>query len=178
VAGAGINLTVRAGRLHQRLYNAIKRFRNPRRGFEQIGEYMMGSVLKNFEEGGRPDPWAPLKGRTLLARAGGARKAIKKRGGLRKAAAKAIYGHKILIDSGRLRGSIHYLAGQSSVQIGSNLVYAATHQYGRRFTKARGSRSGSSTWSNIPARPFLVMQEEDRSAVRDILHRYLVEPLR
>jgi phage virion morphogenesis protein len=40
-----------------------------------------------------------------------------------------------LVDSGRLRNSITYEAGSDSVSIGTNLVYAAVHQFGHTFNR-------------------------------------------
>jgi|SRR5579871_3581557 len=45
-----------------------------------------------------------------------------------------------LLDSGRLRNSIQVTPTQTGISVRTNLVYAATHQYGR---------------DHIPARPFL-----------------------
>ncbi len=168
MAGAEITLTVECRRLLHDLGEARKRARDMTPAFQQIGEIMQASILQNFEAGGRPDAWAPLKGRTLLARAGGARKAIKKRGGLTAKAQKTIYGHKILIQSSILRNSIHYVASSDNVLIGTAVVYAATHQYGR--TSGRGAP--------IPARPFLVVQPEDDREISRIVSDYLTRPLR
>jgi phage virion morphogenesis protein len=168
VAGAEISLSVECSKLLRDLGEARKRARDMMPAFQQIGEHMQDSILQNFAAGGRPDPWAPLKPRTLIGRAGGARKAYKKRGGLTAKAQRTIAGHKILIQSGALRGSIHYVASSDNVLIGSALVYAATHQYGR--TRGRGTP--------IPARPFLVVQPEDDREISRILTAYLTSPLR
>jgi phage gpG-like protein len=66
-----------------------------------------------------------------------------------------------LIDTGRLRGSIAYETTPLSLRLGSNVVYAATHQFGR---------------DPIKARPFLPMEglppDWERSAL-DVLTAYL-----
>lgn len=50
-------------------------------------------------------------------------------------------GDKILRDSGRLANSISYRAGKDSVAVGTNVVYAAIHQFGG--TIARAARTGT-----------------------------------
>ena len=57
--------------------------------------------------------------------------------------------NKILRDTGRLANSINYRADATSVSVGTNVVYAAMHQFGG--TKSQWPH----LWGNIPARPFL-----------------------
>ena len=163
MAGAEIGLSVDATKLLRDLGEAKRRGRDMRPAFDLIGEVMQTSIVANFEAGGRPDPWAPLKAKTLLARAGGARKAKTKKGTLTKKAQRTIAGHKILIVSATLRNSIHYISSRDNVIIGSAMKYAATHQYGR---------------GPIPARPYLVVQRDDDRDICRILRDYLTEPLR
>jgi phage gpG-like protein len=53
-------------------------------------------------------------------------------------------------------------AGTTYAEVGTNVVYAATHQFGR---------------GAIPARPFLMLQDEDRPAICDVLRDYMLRPL-
>jgi phage gpG-like protein len=131
--------------------------------WRQIGEHMLRSVAENFEGGGRPDRWVPLKTETLIGRVGGARRAYKRSGALRAKAARYIADHKVLVQSGRLLRSVSYRAASNGCDVGTPVVYAATHQFGR--SSGRGAP--------IPARPFLVMQDGDRSAAAQILERYI-----
>lgn len=83
---------------------------------EAIGMSQLRSIYKTFADEGSPaHSWMPLSPRTI-------RRNPRKYGA----------GHKLLIDSGRLRNSIGVKATQNSVVIGTNLVYAAVHQYGSR----------------------------------------------
>lgn len=84
--------------------------------------------------------------------------------------------NKILRDTGRLANSINYRADKASVSVGTNIVYAATHQFGAKmgefgrysqlsrrskydpgdFRYHAGSKKGFPIpWGDIPARPFL-----------------------
>lgn len=104
-----------------------------------IGETLVSSTLERFEDGKDPDGkvWTPsarawsqgLKGR-------------RSRG----------FG-RTLVDSGRLRGSITYEATPQRVVVGTNVKYAAIHQFGGMAGRGRKVR--------IPARPYVGISEED-----------------
>lgn len=64
--------------------------------------------------------------------------------------------HSLLVGEGDLRDSIQAFASGAEVRVGSNLIYAATHQFGRDEV-------------NIPARPFLGISEDDRDDIRDVI---------
>ena len=99
-----------------------------------IGELLLNSTRARFDSQTSPDgePWTPLKPRTL---------ARKKRNR-----------DKILTEEGRLRGTLAYQVGDGWVEVGSPLVYGATHQFGR---------------DAIPARPYLGLSSEDAADVRE-----------
>lgn len=129
-----------------------------------IGEIVQSSVERNFEVGGRykepgsydggPNKWVDL--------AEGTKKARARRGH---------WPGPILQDTGRLAASFHYNAHEDSVEVGTNVEYAAIHEFGG--TIQRTSKKGKGYSIRIPARPFLVVQDEDLdeivSAVKDFL---------
>ncbi|SFU85430.1 phage virion morphogenesis (putative tail completion) protein [Paenacidovorax caeni] len=77
---------------------------------------------------------------------------------------------RILTLNGYLRGQMTWqLVGDRTVEIGSNLPYAAVHQFGAtikpraaRVLMFRGHVAKSVT---IPARPYLGLSDEDRSEI-------------
>lgn len=69
-------------------------------------------------------------------------------------------GTKILTRLGTLRGSITYDATDDQVEIGTNLIYARAHQYGY-------------TPRNLPARPFLGINDQDANEIEAIFADYL-----
>src|ERR1019366_8488495 len=82
----------------------------------QIGASELLSIRRNFRDQGVPaGSWVPLAPSTIRSNP-------------------KIYngGHKLLIRSGRLLNSIQYQARPGSVVIGTNLKYAAVHQFGSR----------------------------------------------
>lgn len=66
---------------------------------------------------------------------------------------------KILVLDGWLR-QLHYTANDTELDLGTDRIYGATHQFGD------ASR-------NIPARPFLGLDEAERATVLDLLEEWL-----
>lgn len=109
----------------------------------QAGVYMESSIGKNFNSSGRPRRWKALSPATLKRRRGG--------------------GGKILQDRGVLRASITSSVDfrqvtPTSYEFGTNVVYAAAHNFG---------------YKHIPARPFAVFQEEDSVRIAQIFQEYV-----
>lgn len=76
------------------------------------GEVMRGSIAQTFREEGSPaGSWPKLALSTLRKRA-------------------YTTGHKLLIMTGRLFGSISYVTTPEALTIGTNVPYAAVHQFG------------------------------------------------
>lgn len=109
------------------LLNAVvQNITNPQPVLNKIGQMMLASVKENFEIGGAyssPDSiiggskkWKPLSKTT---------KKIKARQGKKGP-------YQILADSGRLRDSITAKADKDSVTVGTNVEYAAVHQFGAK----------------------------------------------
>ncbi|RJR27770.1 hypothetical protein C4561_01560 [candidate division WWE3 bacterium] len=76
------------------------------------------STMMNFRAGGRPQRWEALSSLTLMNRGN--------------RVAKHALGQNILIDSGRLQKSIGTVRNITdfSLEYGTNLIYAAVHQFG------------------------------------------------
>lgn len=96
-------------------------------------------------------------------------------------------GGKTLTDSAVLKNSIKAEADSSGAAVGTNLVYAATHQFGAdRTIRAKNSRylrfqigdrwvSVPSVRVSIPARPFLGISREDEEEIKEIIEEALKE---
>jgi phage virion morphogenesis protein len=121
-----------------------------------IGAIIQASVQKNFEEGGRPK-WAPLSPVTLLRR--------KSSGG-----PLVVQGF-----AGGLLGSISYKATERKVTIGTNKIYGAVQQFGAgKGAFGQTSRGAPIPWGDIPARPYLMVQDEDWTEIGAEVKEYLV----
>jgi phage virion morphogenesis protein len=70
-------------------------------------------------------------------------------------------GNKTLVARGHLRDSITHIPGPDSVQVGTNLVYAAIHQF--------GGKAGRGHKVTLPARPYLGLEPEDERGIAAII---------
>jgi phage virion morphogenesis protein len=127
---------------------------------DAIGETLVSGTQKRFHEGKAPDgqPWKPVR-----------------RGG------------SPLRDTGQLRGSIEYATTADSVLVGSNLPQALIHQKGGEV-KAKKKKAlhfktpeGNDVFVksvNIPARPYLGINDEDMKVVRGVLKEWFRQVFR
>jgi phage virion morphogenesis protein len=117
---------------------------NVRPALTQIGRDFSDRIRQQFKQGISPygERWAALSAVTQSRNKG------KRTGG------------KPLLDRGDLRKSISsYVNGNSSVSIGSGLKYAGLHQFGARQGQfGRTRRNGPIPWGNVPARPYMPIQ--------------------
>jgi len=95
---------------------------------------------------------------------------------------------KILTESNRLRGSIIYRASSRKLEVGTNVKYAAIHQFGgkTRAHEIRAKNKKALFWagssnpikvvqhpgSQIPARPYLGVSSRDRTEILAIVHKH------
>ena len=113
-----------------------------------MGEIITSSVIRNFETGGRPQKWQKLAAVT-----------IKKKGHARP-----------LIGETTNLMSIAYKAYPDRVVIGpppSARAYARIHQL--------GGRAGRGLKALIPARPYLLVQYEDWTEIKDAARDHLIK---
>lgn len=87
-----------------------------------------------------------------------------------------------------LKTSIHARATEEGAEVGTNLVYAATHQFGASGRTIRAKNKPNLMFQyngrwirkkqvtvNIPARPFLGISDEDREEIRNLAEEALGE---
>jgi phage virion morphogenesis protein len=159
----------------QRLFTRLQRnVKDLRPAFRAIGEIVRSSVIKNFQEGGRPEKWEPARIRSIYqaytakkTKSGGNRKAYTIRGRLTKAFDRYSSGKKTLIDGAYLMNSITARAETDRVIVGTKKCYARIHQF--------GGMAGRNKKVKIPARPYLLVQEEDWKTIRDCLRGFLMK---
>ena len=110
-----------------------------------VGQLLRTSIQKNFEQGGRPRGWVRLSPATVAKKG----RDIK------------------LIDTGRLKRSISVRASSDKVVVGTNVVYAAIHHF--------GGQAGRGHKVKIPARPFMMIQDEDWKEINETAGDYLLK---
>lgn len=131
-------------------------------------EHMKYSIDENFAVGGRPVPWIPSK------------RAMRQSG-------------QTLVNKRLLQESITYTSSDGTVVIGTNVKYARIHQFGwvipggiilprngkaLRWIGPDGKpvfrRKVNRPAITMPARPFLVVQDEDVTEIKMIIKDYLI----
>lgn len=164
-----------------------QRASNFRPALESIGQYLLLRTRERFDQERGPDgrPWQPLSPRTVQRKA-------RSRTALR----------GILKQSGKLRDTISYRVGSREVVLAAAQKYGGLHQFGGQVKRGGGQRdlyfrvdkkTGQSRFAkkskanfqqtatfsdstiNIPARPFLGANAEDRQEFIEIIRDYLIQ---
>lgn len=142
---AGVHIEVNAGDL-QAIHNQLDALANLggnlRPALSEIGDYLVSETTRRFQDSVGPD--------------GKQWKSVKRQG-------------KALVDKGHLRDSIHWKIDGDGVEVGSNLVYGAIHQFGG--VAGRGGRSV------IASRPFLGISFDNELEIGDILTKRIQRQL-
>ncbi|GLX86366.1 phage morphogenesis protein [Thalassotalea loyana] len=118
----------------------------------EIGEYLLDNTQERFVSMQAPDgtPWEPLSETTL---------------------ARKNRTDRILTESGTLADTLNYQLNATGLVLGSNMEYAAMHQFG-------GVTSSDSMMGEqeIPERAFLGVAPYEKVEILDILQSYLKAP--
>ncbi len=98
----------------------------------------------------------------------------------------AAEGGRTLVETATLRNSIHVQSNASGFAVGTNLKYAATHQFGDpgrviRARKAKALRfrvngkwiSKKSVRIKIPARPYLGLSDDDLQEIKGTVENFI-----
>lgn len=179
MAGVGLKIEVKDKEVTRLLGRLQRRMANLTPVMSAVAQVVRTSIVRNFEREGRPAPWQPLSPVTVKLR-GRARPILRRQG-----------------FAGGLMGSIHSKGYRDRAEIGTNKAYAAVHQFGaekgdfgtveatipqhlRRITQAFGrpiepkvitvrehKRRMLLPWGDIPARPFMVVQDEDWKEIKE-----------
>jgi phage virion morphogenesis protein len=157
MTGARVELTGRDQALSA-LSAMAARVENPLPMWDEIGASLVVSTQHRFEEGRAPaGPVWPPSIRALAE------------------------GGKTLIDTARLMQSVTHNPGREGVEVGTNVIYAAVHQFGaviraRVAPKLRFRLLGqwrSADEVTIPARPFLGIDDDDEREILAIAAEYV-----
>lgn len=148
VVGGSIQVNME-GNATQRWLDRIARFQLNAEDlsvvFGEFGQYMLGSIDRNFEAGGRPK-WSPLN------RAYARYKARFTTGG-------------ILVWTGGLRRGFRYRTTPKTLQIYNNRSVNGVNLFKKH-------QEGDSK-TNLPARPMMLLQSQDRAQLSKILRKQL-----
>ncbi|MDQ0454652.1 phage virion morphogenesis protein [Rhizobium paknamense] len=181
---AGTSIEIRDG-LTPTLERLVSVSDNPAAIMSDVAAYLLTSTQQRFEQEIGPDgqKWKPLKPRTAAQRIG---KGRVKRGS-----------EHILVRTGRLKNSLTAASDAVSATVGTNVEYAAIHQFGGvirqtarsqtlSLKRIRGSkqvrfvRAGAKGAVErevtigarqivMPARPYLGINDADRAEIATII---------
>lgn len=156
-----------ARKLRKRLGTAERRAKNLRPAMLSIKNIVQSSVEENFVRQGRPKKWTDLAESTKRIR-----RRRKKWPGM------------ILQVSGQLASSVNSRVDKNVVVVGSNKPYAKIHDEGGTVNHP-GTNNGFGKGIpipphriKIPARPFLLFQDDDLDEAQQILLDHLVSGLK
>ncbi len=157
--GVSIRIDVDAGQLRGGLRALQEAALDPTEAFDVIGRRWVDLTRERFAQGNAPDgtPWKPSQ-RAL--RDGG----------------------QTLVDKRRLEGSITHEADPEGVTIGTNVVYAAAHQFGATIVPKNKKRLRffvpGAGWVfakkvTLPPRPFIGFNQSYGEEFAEILVNFL-----
>lgn len=112
---------------------------------ETLAGTMANAVAQNFTDGGRPDKWEAPKHRTGSP----------------------------LIDTGMLKNSITEMSDNDNAMVGTNIVYAAIHNFGGKIKRV--TSKGTKVEVEMPQREFLNLTEQDEADVLEDVQNYFKE---
>lgn len=131
-------ITLDSSQVTHALNQLSQRVTNMQPAMVGVGNVMSSLVDQTFTDTQDPygNPWAALSPVTVEMRRKGPRPGVADR---------------VMSDTGRLKASITHHASQHEVTVGTNTIYAPTHQFGAN----QGEYAPHVPWGDIPARPFL-----------------------
>ena len=160
------------GRVQAALRRAGDRLADCTPLMRDVGASLVQSTRERFDSQSGPDGkrWRPLSADTVIGRLGGVGRTYTKKMQFRAKARRGMASMRILFRQGHLRNSITARAGADRVEVGTNLVYGAIHQF--------GGPAGRGRKITIPARPYLGLSDADADRVEGLVQDYLREVLR
>jgi len=142
-----IKIKIDDRQLQKELEELVKKAVDRRQLMRSVAGIMHYAVEENFAEEGRPK-WVPLHQKTIKQRQ-----------------RKGYWPGQILQQTGRLAASISTYSDNDKAVVGTNVVYAAIHQF--------GGKAGRGRKANIPARPYLQLTDQDLEEILKAVKGYL-----
>lgn len=119
--------------------------------FDSVEMHMIDSITQNFEAGGRPQSWAPLRPATIAMKGSSS----------------------ILQDHGDLKNSINASNTDRdalSLKLWAGEAHGAFHQ---QVDSDPLSQWGKKNKRGMPFRPFILFQDSDLTEIENILIKYI-----
>jgi phage virion morphogenesis protein len=162
----GLRITINAAELADAIDGLAAIMRRPEPVMNVIGEAMEFSTIERQRRGVAPDgtAWPSLSPGYAAAKRGA----------------------ETLRETGRLMGSLSRRVRGNQVVVGTNVIYAAIHQFGGTIRPKKGKRlafrlgklSVFARSVSIPARPFLGISADDRAEIVEIFRDFAARATR
>lgn len=154
----------------------------PEAMYKDMGEYQVQSTQQNFRDSKAPDgsKWLPNSETTYMSILGSQHQ--NKDGTLNRKGINRVQSKKPLVGRGLLRDQIHYQISGDLLLVGSNLIYAAVHQFGATI-KPKNKKTLSWKIGNvsvfakkvvIPAREYLGISVQDETELQNIVADHIL----
>lgn len=164
MSGVTLHIDYNDQQIQRVLTRLIETGQNPAPIMKDIATYGESSTRNRFKDSVAPDgtPWKPLKGGLF----DNIPKKHRRKDGKLRATPQAfnfVQGRKILIKQSHLLDSITNNAGNDFAEWGSDtsVTYAAIHQF--------GGKAGRGRKTEIPARPYLGINDQDEDNILDLI---------
>lgn len=177
VAQGGLTITIDDAQVRQLLGQIVRRGADLRPALSAVGALIRESIRTNFTRGGRPGPWAALKNRKGQP--------LRDTGRLMNSITRRVTDHEVRVGTNAVYAAVHHFGARK----GSFGVF--THQvkpHQRQVTQAFGRKLNSPVLAmvsahgrkvalprgDIPARPFMLVQDEDLVEIRSVLTNWIL----
>lgn len=143
---------------------------NPNAMLQDMGEYLVPVHQDRFKTSTAPDgtKWKQNSETTYINFLG--KQHTNKDGTINKKGINRIMSKKPLVMSGTLRDQIHYQISGDLLLVGSNMIYAATQNFGAK----KGEFGNGAPWGDIPAREWLGISGADETELMNIAEDHIL----
>ncbi len=175
---SGIRYEIGTSELQQTVGEMAERVTNRKRAMEAIGALARESVKTNFAAGGRPERWKPIKHRDGQP--------LRDTGRLMNSIGRLVDGTTVYVGTNIEYAAVHHFGARKG-SFGVTVLPVKQHQ--RQVTQAFGkqlkfpvwatvaphNRKVALPWGDIPARPFMILQDEDVVEIKELLESWIME---
>lgn len=177
-----LSYEIKTGIVIDVLNNIENTLEHPEIMYADMGEYLVSSTQQRFRTSTAPDgtKWLPNSQSSYLGILGDHHS--NKDGSLNTKGSNRVMSKRPLIGNGTLMQDIHYQMSGDLLLVGTNLIYAATHQFGATI-KAKNGKSLSWKVGDrsifvkqviIPAREYLGISIADETELYAIVEDHLI----
>jgi phage virion morphogenesis protein len=142
------------------------------------GTIVSESVRTNFAQAGRPEKWKPSRRGTDQAVPGKTAGTLRNTNRLMNSITSKVQGDEVLVGTNVVYAAVHHF-GAAKGSFGEVLAQVKAHQRtsraGKKYNVSGHGRKMKLPWGDIPARPFLLVQDEDILEIEALSARWIIE---